>query len=223
MGLFNKKSAKQSELQAENAELKEQLNKLRGENEELKARNAEAEKNFAEKQSALVAEIYRLNKKISKSGKFDGKFDSRFKAENSDKAENNDKAEKIENAEKEEKTEKTETTIRPNDEAELSAVYIGEINRLKTFIARWEKALYSGDFAAEKRKKTALIAALKQILNFNEQELSLAELSDKVTEITDLIAGGKREEEGGIDLEEVLNPSEELDLEALCKELGVME
>lgn len=217
MGLFNKKSAKQSELQAENAELKEQLNKLRGENEELKARNAEAEKNFAEKQSALVAEIYRLNKKISKSGKFDGKFDSRVKSEN------NDKAEKIENAEKEEKTEKTETTIRPNDEAELSAAYIGEINRLKTFIVRWEKALYSGDLAAEKRKKSALIAALKQILNFNEQELSLAELSDKVTEITDLIAGGKREEEGGIDLEEVLNPSEELDLEALCKELGVME
>ena len=217
MGLFNKKSAKQGELQAENAELKEQLNKLRGENEELKARNAEAEKNFAEKQSALVAEIYRLNKKISKSGKFDGKFDSRFKAEN------NDKAEKIENAEKEEKTEKTETTIRPNAEAELSAAYISEINRLKTFISRWEKALLSGDLAAEKRKKSALTAALKQILNFNEQELSLAELSDKVSEMTDMIAGGKREEEGGIDLDEVLNPSEELDLESLCKELGVME
>lgn len=220
MGLFNKKSAKQGELQAENAELKEQLNKLRGENEELKARNAEAEKNFAEKQSALVAEIYRLNKKISKSGKFDGKFDSRFKAEN------NDKAEKIENAEKEEKTEKTEkteTTIRPNAKAELSAAYMSEINRLKTFISRWEKALLSGDLAAEKRKKSALTAALKQILNFNEQELSLAELSDKVSEMTDMIAGGKREEEGGIDLDEVLNPSEELDLESLCKELGVME
>ena len=57
MGLFNKKSAKQTELEKQNADLKEQLNKIRAENADLKAEKQKLEKDFAEKQSALNAEI----------------------------------------------------------------------------------------------------------------------------------------------------------------------
>ena len=219
MGLFNKKSAKQTELENENAELKEQLNKIRAENAEIKAEKQKLEKDFAEKQSALTAEIYRLNKKILKSGK----FEARAKNEKSgDFTERTDDENTKENANENEK-EKELLSLEPETQAELKTLYIREINRLKTFIARWEKALALGDPLAEKRRKAALSAALKQILNFNEQELGLSELSQKVTEITDLISGGKREEDGGIDLDEILNPSEDLDLETLCRQLGTME
>lgn len=218
MGLFNKKSAKQKELEAENLELKSQLDKIKAENLELQAEKQKLEKGFAEKQSALVAEIYRLNKKNFKSGK----FDSRLKNEKSgESAENSEGACEVAAARFE--TEKQESAFQSSLETELKNRYVLEINRLKTFIARWEKALLSGDAASEKLRKTALASALKQIFNFNEQELTLCELSDKVAEATELIAGGKREESGGIDLDEVLNPSEDLDLESLCKELGVME
>ena len=261
MGLFNKKSAKQTELEKQNADLKEQLNKIRAENADLKAEKQKLEKDFAEKQSALTAEIYRLNKKFLKSGK----FDARAKTEKSgDPAEPTDGEsaaneaaalaavstvtaaeataitaaatpevvsatdEKAENSPKNadkfaEENEKDLLSLAPETQAELKTLYVREINRLKTFIARWEKALAFGDPLAEKRRKAALSAALKQILNFNEQELGLSELSQKVTEITDLISGGKREEGGGIDLDEILNPSEDLDLETLCRQLGTME
>lgn len=100
--------------------------------------------------------------------------------------------------------------------------YALEIRRVKALAVCAEAELKQSG-GEQNKKKAALVMALKEILNFDETRLNGDALSEKAEELTDFIRGGKREEEGAIDLEEVLAPKEELDLEALCRELGVME
>ncbi len=208
MSLFGRKS--KSEETKKIDELTALCESLKKENAAIKAQTQKELKQYSEKLSAANAEIYRLNKKAAKAGK-KNRGDEQVGADNADK-----KVEK--------QAEKAAEKFAENSvENELLSRYRLEIKRLKQFIAVWERALLSDGVSENKSRRAALARALKEILSFNEQECSLAELSDKVAYLTDFVSGGKREEEGGIDLDEVLNPSVELNLEELCKELGVME
>lgn len=186
------------ELKRENVRIRRECEK------ELKAANEENER--------LSAELRRLNKKAAKTAKQSLRKNEPLKAEKP--------AVQDETAGLSDKTEKDKNGALYQEALER---YRLEIKRLKEFVTVWERALLSEQSAEVKGRKAALTSALKEILSFNEQECSLFELSEKVAGITAFISGGRREQEGGIDLNEVLNPSGELNLEELCKELGVME
>ncbi len=186
------------ELKRENARIRRECEK------ELKAANEENER--------LSAELRRLNKKAAKTAKQSLRKNEPLKAEKT--------AVQDKNAVLSDKIEQDKNSALYQEALER---YRLEIKRLKEFVTVWERALLSEQSAEVKGRKAALTSALKEILSFNEQECSLFELSEKVAGITAFISGGRREQEGGIDLNEVLNPSGELNLEELCKELGVME
>ena len=101
--------------------------------------------------------------------------------------------------------------------------YSEEILRLRLFVARWLQSLPEHkERTPETRKRTALAVALSEILKDNPCTENLDEGVKLIEKLNDAISGGKQEA-GGFNLEEVLNPSGELDLATLCKELGVMD
>lgn len=209
MSWFGKKTEKSADAR-KIEQLTRDLEQLRRENNALKESSQKEIKKCAEKLSSAEAEIYRLNKKAAKSNK---------KSHGESLSEAQTKPLGGETSQKSEE----QKELSENFKNELLSRYRLEIMRLKEFIVVWERALLSDGASDNKNRRAALARALKEILSFNEQECSLSELSDKVAYLTDFISGGRRKEEGGIDLNEVLNPSGELNLEELCKELGVME
>jgi hypothetical protein len=97
-----------------------------------------------------------------------------------------------------------------------------EINRLKTFVERWLKALPEPkERTAETRRRMALALALSEILKDNSCPETLEEGIEIINKLNDAIGGDNKN--GGFNLDEVLNPTGELDLATLCKELGVMD
>lgn len=209
MSWFGKKTEKSADAR-KIEQLTRDLEQLRRENNALRESSQKEIKKYAEKLSSAEAEIYRLNKKAAKSNK-------KSRGESLSEAQT-----KPLGGETSQKSEE-QKELSENFKNELLSRYRLEIMRLKEFIVVWERALLSDGASDNKNRRAALARALKEILSFNEQECSLSELSDKVAYLTDFISGGRRKEEGGIDLNEVLNPSGELNLEELCKELGVME
>lgn len=209
MSWFGKKTEKSADVK-KIEQLTRDLEQLRRENNALRESSQKEIKKYAEKLSSAEAEIYRLNKKAAKSNK-------KSRGESLSEAQT-----KPLGGETSQKSEE-QKELSENFKNELLSRYRLEIMRLKEFIVVWERALLSDGASDNKNRRAALARALKEILSFNEQECSLSELSDKVAYLTDFISGGRRKEEGGIDLNEVLNPSGELNLEELCKELGVME
>lgn len=206
--------------------------------EELKRENARVTREYekklkqcAEDKERLSAEILRLNKKAAKAAKQNSRKNEPLKAEKTAESVQAESAAQTIKVEGQAQTlEHAIENAQGAEKALAGALYNEaleryrlEIKRLKEFIVVWERALLSDQPAEVKGRKAVLVSALKEILSFNEQECTLSELSGKVASITSFIAGGRREEEGGIDLNEVLNPSVELNLEELCKELGVME
>lgn len=106
---------------------------------------------------------------------------------------------------------------------EASQKYEKEITRLRIFVEKWQSALPEPkDITPESRKRRALAVALSEILKDNPCNSSLEEGVKLLEKLTNAINGGNAEE-GGFNLEEILNPGSELDLATLCKELGVMD
>lgn len=103
--------------------------------------------------------------------------------------------------------------------------YKAEIKRIKALVfAADAELMANGAETAKDKRKQALIAALKEMLNFDENALTVEQAGEKAEALTEFLRGGRRpEDDSYFDLDEVLNPKEELDLEALCRELGVME
>ena len=100
--------------------------------------------------------------------------------------------------------------------------YNAELQRLKNFIKRYQNALPEPDKGVEGKKRMALCMALAEILKDKPCVDSIEEgiaLLDKLNGVM----GGNAISESGFNLDEVLNPGNELDLESLCKELGVMD
>ena len=103
--------------------------------------------------------------------------------------------------------------------------YKAEIKRIKALVfAADAELMANGAETAKDKRKQALVAALKEMLNFDETALTVEQAGEKAEALTEFLRGGRRpEDDSYFDLDEVLNPKEELDLEALCRELGVME
>lgn len=100
--------------------------------------------------------------------------------------------------------------------------YNAELQRLTNFIKRYQNALPEPDKGVEGKKRMALSMALAEILKDKPCVNSIEEgtiLLDKLNGVM----GGNVISESGFNLDEVLNPGNELDLESLCKELGVMD
>lgn len=108
-------------------------------------------------------------------------------------------------------------------EARISELYKSELNRLYVFAARWQAALPIEDRSPESARRKATVAAIREIVSDNKTINTAEQGREIVARITDLLsAGGQKTPSDSFDLNEVLNPGE-LDLESLCKELGVMD
>ena len=106
----------------------------------------------------------------------------------------------------------------------IAGLYSDELKRLYVFAARWQAALPTDDRSPESERRKALVAAIKEIISDNKTINTAEQGREIVARITDLLSnGGKTKTPSDtFDLNEVLNPGE-LDLESLCKELGVMD
>lgn len=102
-------------------------------------------------------------------------------------------------------------------------LYRSELKRLYLFAARWQAALPIDDRSPESARRKATVSAIKEIVSDNETINTAEQGREIVARISDLLAsGGPKAPSDSFDLNEVLNPGE-LDLESLCKELGVMD
>ena len=100
--------------------------------------------------------------------------------------------------------------------------YNAELLRLKNFIHNWQSAMPEHDKGIDGKKRMALSMALAEILKDKPCVNSI----DEGVALLDKLKGaihGNSVSESGFNLDEVLNPGNELDLESLCKELGVMD
>ncbi len=99
--------------------------------------------------------------------------------------------------------------------------YNAELKNLATYITRWQNALPEpGERTAATKKRAALSAAIYNILIEIKEVSSAEEGKAAVKRINDVIGGNTGD--SSFNLDEVLNPGK-LDLESLCKELGVMD
>lgn len=100
--------------------------------------------------------------------------------------------------------------------------YALEIKRLYAFAARWQAALPFDSTSQEKRQ--ALAKALQMLFSDFKTLNSAKQGEELIAQATALLNEKQSPPlpSDEFDLNEVLNPGE-LDLEALCKELGVMD
>lgn len=97
------------------------------------------------------------------------------------------------------------------------------LQALKTFITRWQASLPEAKQSPDLKKKLALSNALEEIIRGNTPVTDIEQGAQLIERLNGVIGGKNVYESDGFDLDAVLNPTEELDLEALCKELGVMD
>ena len=107
--------------------------------------------------------------------------------------------------------------------------YDTEISKLKLFIEKFNE--YTEDivkeYPSDKTRKTVVVGQMiKDMLN-REETLEYTS-KEKIAEIYKIVLDNKPQRKGlygigenGFDMDEVLNPKEELDLDSLLKELGV--
>ena len=100
--------------------------------------------------------------------------------------------------------------------------YNCELWRLKNFIERYQNALPEPDKGIDGKKRMALCMAIAEILK-DKPCVSTIEEGMALLDKLNGVMGGNAISESGFNLDEVLNPGNELDLESLCKELGVMD
>ncbi len=106
-----------------------------------------------------------------------------------------------------------------------------EIDRLNMFTTRFNAFVKDvvNAYPTDKTRKLVVVAeTLREILTKNETEAYTSK--DKINEAYKIIegldfkpAGLYGTSESGFNMDDVLNPKEDLDLMAICKELGVTE
>lgn len=102
-------------------------------------------------------------------------------------------------------------------------LYNAELKRLYAFAARYQAALPADDALPENAKRRAVAGAIKEVLADNKTINSAEQGQEIISRINEILSGGGKIDSGdSFDINEVLNPGE-LDLESLCKELGVMD
>lgn len=107
--------------------------------------------------------------------------------------------------------------------------YDTEIGKLKLFIEKFNEYLEDivKEYPSDKTRKTVVVGQMiKDILN-REESLEYTS-KEKISEIYKIVLDNKPKRKGlygigenGFDMDEVLNPSKDLDLDSLLKELGV--
>lgn len=99
--------------------------------------------------------------------------------------------------------------------------YNAELKRLAAYVERWQNALPEpNERTPATRKRAALCSAIYDVLIEIKEVKSSAEGERAAKRLNDAIGGAV--EGSSFNLDEVLNPGK-LDLETLCKELGVMD
>ena len=107
--------------------------------------------------------------------------------------------------------------------------YDTEIAKLKLFIEKFNEYLEDvvKEYPSDKTRKTVVVGQMiKDILN-REETLEYTS-KEKIAELYKIVLDNKPKRKGlygvgenGFDMDEVLNPSKDLDLDSLLKELGV--
>ncbi len=107
--------------------------------------------------------------------------------------------------------------------------YETEVNKLKLFIERFNAYVSDvvDNYPSDMTRKTAAVGQMiKEILN-REESLEFTS-KEKINEVYTLLKDFKPkkkslygESENGFNMDDVLNPKEDLDLDSLLKELGV--
>ena len=106
-----------------------------------------------------------------------------------------------------------------NMKAAAAHIYATELKALKTFSDKWRRVLSYGGAAVEKGEIIDLLQGFLSDIGIETAKQTVEKI-DKL--LGDDNNGGAEEEVGfEFDLDEAINPSGELDLESLCKELGV--
>ena len=96
--------------------------------------------------------------------------------------------------------------------------YALEMKAVKNFAIRWREYFVSTE--ASEREKSAMIDLLNDFLS----EMGLKSDKEKVEKLAEKFGSGiveKSADDEAFDLDAAINPPEDLDLEQLCKELGV--
>ncbi len=107
-----------------------------------------------------------------------------------------------------------------------------EIERLKLFNARWNSYVNKivKEYPSDKTRKIVALSQMITEILMREESFEYTPL-DKIEDIYKIIDDGSEEKfdrtktlfgesENGFNMEDVLNPKEELDLMSLCRELG---
>lgn len=107
--------------------------------------------------------------------------------------------------------------------------YALELKRLKQFSEKWQRYFADAELI-EKQELSNLLTDLLRDGKSVDFVLSAKETADKIFKVVGepfdpkaVIEDYFDSEETGFDLDEAVNPKGELDLESLCKELGVFE
>lgn len=229
-----------SEIKNENISLNAEIVQLKNENETIKRENEKLKAeigNLKDENSAVKKARDRLtsensslkNNEQSLKNRIEG-FSLRIDSVLSEKAEilaeaREFAAEIIEKAEqKAEKITDDATSLKNVLEADALAKYNAELSRLNDFVVRWQANLPEPkERTVNSRKRAALTLILSEILSDRKPPESIEKGIEILDKLNAAIGGKSQDSENGFDLDEVLNPSEDLDLETLCKELGVME
>lgn len=105
--------------------------------------------------------------------------------------------------------------------------YALELKRVKLFAQKWQ-GVYSGGSALEKQELSNLLIDILRDDKSVDFVLKAKEKADQVYEFLggdfqpeQLIKEALNEEENGFNIDDAINPKGELNLEDLCKELGV--
>lgn len=102
------------------------------------------------------------------------------------------------------------------------SLYKEQLEILAVFIKRWQDALPDSDeITPTAKKRAALAKAIMRILSDSPTD-TIENCENSISRINATISGKPTNDEGTFNLDEVLNPGK-LDLEQLCKELGVMD
>lgn len=102
------------------------------------------------------------------------------------------------------------------------SLYKEQLEILAVFIKRWQDALPDSDeITPGAKKRAALAKAIMRILADSPTD-TIENCENSISRINATISGKPTNDEGTFNLDEVLNPGK-LDLEQLCKELGVMD
>jgi len=100
--------------------------------------------------------------------------------------------------------------------------YADELKRLYAFSLQWQTTFSPDTRSPEYIKRLATANAIREILTDVTTIKTAEQAKDLLARTKAALEGRPTGESGAFDLNEVLNPGE-LDLESLCKELGVMD